>query len=313
MKDPGAPPRSSDVSGVLSRRAALGGLAGLALGCRPRAGDEHAASARPGVDRRPDRAAEPSPPMTTPALFVAHGAPTLALDPVAGADFARWGQALPRPEAVLVLSAHWESAPPTIGATSTRPLVYDFYGFPPPLYEVRYPAPGAPALAERLAGLLPELRRQPERGLDHGAWVPLVHLWPDADVPVLQLSLPSELGPRALIELGRRLAPLRREGVLLIGSGNLTHNLRRLGFGSSAAPEGWASEFDAWCADALARHDLDALADWGRAPGARLSHPTAEHFLPLLVTAGAAADDPVRFPISGFEHQNLSRRSVQLG
>lgn len=252
-----------------------------------------------------------------PVAFVAHGAPTLALDRTRGADFRRWGKQLPRPSAVLVVSAHWEGEPVTIGTTERRALLYDFQGFPAELYRVEYPSPGAPELASRIEALLGKAtRRMPTRALDHGVWVPLVHLLPTADVPVLQISMPSALGARELFTLGQRLAPLRDEGVLLLGSGNITHNLRRLDWQGTASTPAWASEFDAWAADVLVRHDFDALVDYARkAPALSENHPTEEHLQPLLVTAGAASQgtQPTSFPVQGFEYGSLSRRSVQIG
>jgi 4,5-DOPA dioxygenase extradiol len=252
-----------------------------------------------------------------PVGFMAHGAPTLALDAERGADFRRWGAALAKPSALLVVSAHWESAPVSIGTTETRALLYDFHGFQDPLYQVRYPAPGAPELAARVAALLGDgVRREPARALDHGVWVPLVHMFPDAGVPVLQLSMPSTLGSKQLFLLGQRLAPLRDEGVLLLGSGNLTHNLGRLDWGGNGGTPAWAAEFDAWIAGVLVRHDFDALVDYReKAPALRQNHPTEEHLQPLLVVAGAASagTPPVSFPVRGFEFGSLSRRSVQLG
>jgi len=254
-----------------------------------------------------------------PAVFVAHGAPTLALDPQKGADFVRWGSALPRPRAILAVSAHWEAAPVVLGATETRELVYDFSGFPRPLYEVRYPSPGAPDLARRVESLLTaagqSVRRDEARGLDHGVWVPLVHMFADASVPVLQISMPTSLGAGALFELGRVLAPLRDDGVLVLGSGNLTHNLRRLSWSGAGEPPAWASEFDEWIGGVLARRDFDALVDYAnKAPALREAHPTEEHLQPVLVTAGAAASSggAARFPVQGFEYGSLSRRSVEL-
>ena len=253
-----------------------------------------------------------------PVVFVAHGSPMLALDAQKGKPLTRWGVALPRPRSILAVSAHWEEAPVTLGAEATAPLVYDFYGFPAPLYAVEYASPGAPELAQRVARLLGgegNVRRS-GRGIDHGVWTPLVHMYPGADVPVLQLSMPSSEGAARLFALGRALAPLRDEGVLILGSGNLVHNLRRLDRdGAGAPPPAWAAEFDAWIGDACARRDFDTmLAYQTRAPGLDLAHPTKEHFLPILVTAGAAADNPgaVTFPVMGWEHGSLSRRSVQF-
>lgn len=252
-----------------------------------------------------------------PVGFLAHGAPTLALDPERGADFRRWGERLAKPKALLVVSAHWEGAPVTLGTTERRELLYDFYGFPAPLYQVRYPSPGAPELAARVESLLGGgVRREPTRALDHGVWVPLVHMFPNADVPVLQISMPTAHGAKQLFALGQRLAPLRDEGVMLLGSGNLTHNLRRVDWRGSGGTPAWAAEFDGWIADVLARHDWDALVDYARkAPALRDNHPTEEHLQPVLVVAGAASSavSPVSFPVQGFELGSLSRRSVQLG
>jgi len=257
--------------------------------------------------------------MKTPTIFVAHGAPPLLDDPRWMEELNAWAGALPAPEAVLMLSAHWEERPITLGATTTVPLVYDFYGFPKRYYEQRYPAPGAPALASRIHKTLEPIERvvdEPGRGLDHGAYVPLVAMYPQADVPTLQVSLPS-MDPAELFALGRKLAPLRDEGVLIVGSGFLTHNLRAMDFSPGAETPAWAAEFDAWAKDALAKKDVDALIDYRRrAPGVRQALPTPEHFVPVLVALGAAADDPaaaVRFPIEGFWGGSATRRSVQFG
>jgi 4,5-DOPA dioxygenase extradiol len=251
-----------------------------------------------------------------PVLFVGHGAPLLAVDADKGAPLRAWGASLPRPAAILALSAHWLSREIHTGAVATRPLIYDFSGFPDALYRLRYASPGAPALADRVSALLGaeglEVAPSPERGLDHGVWVPLLHLFPEAEVPVLQLSIPAPASPAALFALGRALAPLRDEGVLIMGSGNVTHNLGRLG--PDGAPPAWALDFDAWVARTLDTWDVDALLDYPRsAPSLRLAHPSEEHFVPLLIAAGAAGDKPrVRYPVLGFEYGSLSRRSVQF-
>ncbi|HEV8323499.1 MAG TPA: class III extradiol ring-cleavage dioxygenase [Myxococcota bacterium] len=252
-----------------------------------------------------------------PVIFLAHGSPLLLDDEGWVAELKRWADALPRPEAVLMVSAHWEQAPVTIAATRTVPLVYDFYGFPARYYAVTYPAPGAPALAARVRALLGEtgpVADEPKRGLDHGAYVPLVAMYPRADVPVLQISMPSLDAP-ALFQMGRALAPLRNEGVLVVGSGFLTHNMRALNPQPGAPTPSWAADFDAWAADALARHDVDALIDYRRrAPGVRQALPTHEHFVPVLVALGAAAVHPgaVSFPITGWMAGSFTRRSVQF-
>jgi len=302
--------------------AAAAGLGGVGpRGAAPLAGSAAGSGAVAGsaAGTAPGTRTAGAPALRVPPGFVAHGAPLLATDPLKGADLSRWGAALPRPRAVLVISAHWEAAPPTLGAVETVPLVYDFYGFPQELYRLQYPAPGAPDLARRVAALLEPgfgVAYEPTRGLDHGVWVPLVWLFPAADVPVLQLSLPWSGRPDRLLALGRALAPLADEGVLLLGSGNLVHNLGRLARADGAPPEPWAAEFDAWVAEALQTGDLDALAGFRQsAPAAALAHPTVEHYVPLLVVAGAGAalGAAASFPVTGFEFRNISRRCVQFG
>ena len=251
-----------------------------------------------------------------PVIFLAHGAPVLTDDARWVSELHAWAQALPRPTGILMISAHWDERPLTIGATRTVPLVYDFYNFPERYYRVTYPAPGAPQLAEQVRQLLSARKMpfadSPGRGLDHGAYVPLLCMYPAADVPVLQVSLPG-LDPMSVFVFGQALAPLRREGVLIIGSGFLTHNLR---LGPMPSTPSWASEFDAWAADVLVRRDVDALLDYRvRAPGVGMALPTHEHFVPVIVSAGAVIDDSpaVTFPITGFWFGSFTRRSVQFG
>lgn len=251
-----------------------------------------------------------------PTGFLAHGAPTLALDAARGEPLRRWGRALPRPEAILCISAHFESSPLAVEVGARPRTVYDFSGFPDALYRVEYRAPGAPALAERVAALLSPIEAvaRVERGFDHGVWVPLVHLFPGADVPVVQLSLPARGKPEQVVAMGQHLAPLRDEGVLILGSGNLTHNLRRVDFSERSAPPSWASEFDAWVAEALERGAVDELADFRtRGPGHRIAHPSDEHFTPVLAVAAAATGETVTYPVLGFEYGSISRRSPQIG
>lgn len=293
------------------RWAALG-AAGLA-GCRAR-GLDLATGTLPlasGTTTAPPAPASAS----MPTAFVGHGSPMSMVDPAVGGRWTRWAEAMPRPRAVLVVSAHWEQHPFTLGTTTTAPLLYDFYGFPDELYAVKYPAPGAPELAtevERLVRPVYATDREPERALDHGAFAPLVWLYPEADVPVLQMSIPS-YDPKLLFAAGRALAPLRQQGVLILGSGNVTHNLRRIGR-DGGGPPAWAADFDAWTADVLTRGDMDALLDWTRkAPAATTNHPTPDHWLPIYVVAGAADGAKASFPVTGWEGGSLSRRCVQLG
>jgi 4,5-DOPA dioxygenase extradiol len=254
-----------------------------------------------------------------PVVYLSHGAPPLADDPVWTRQLAEWAAAIPRPSSVLMVSAHWEEDPLTVGATSTVPLVYDFWGFPERYYRVQYPAPGAPALADEVRRLLePDhpVRQEPDRGLDHGAYVPLVEMYPEAHVPVLQVSMPT-LDPGTLFDVGKRLAPLRDQGVLVVGSGFATHNLRLMNWhvGPDAEAPSWSAEFDDWLHDAVARGDVDTILDFERtAPAAHIAHPRTEHFAPLFVALGAAADagptgDTV---VDGFWF-GLSKRSVQFG
>ncbi|MBM9505092.1 dioxygenase family protein [Actinacidiphila acididurans] len=256
-------------------------------------------------------------PERMPALYLSHGAPPLADDPVWPAELAAWAADLPRPKAILIVSAHWEEAPLAIGATTTVPLVYDFWGFPEHYYRVRYPAPGAPTLAEDVRKLLRgaghPVQDVPDRGLDHGAYVPLVEMFPGADIPVLQVSMPT-LEPERLLEIGRRLAPLRDEGVLIVGSGFFTHNLAALRYAAHGTPS-WSAEFDDWGRRALDGQDVDALLDFEHtAPAGQLAHPRTEHFAPLFVTLGAAESDlgHQRSIIDGF-WMGLAKRSIQLG
>src|SRR6266568_911373 len=227
-----------------------------------------------------------------PAIYLSHGAPPLADDTVWTKQLAGWSAHLPRPASVLMISAHWETAPLAVGATTTVPLVYDFWGFPEKYYQVTYPAPGAPGLASDVRKLLrtagTPVQDLPDHGLDHGAYVPLVEMYPDAS------------------------APVRDEGVLIVGSGFFTHNLQAMSW-DGKVPSVMA-EFDHWGQDVLARGDLDALLDFQhKAPAARLAHPRTEHFAPLFVTLGAAAGDlsGARTVIDGFWY-GLAKRSIQV-
>ncbi|MGL5866260.1 MAG: dioxygenase family protein [Dermatophilaceae bacterium] len=256
-----------------------------------------------------------------PVLFLSHGAPPLADDARWTAQLAAWSANLPRPASVLVVSAHWEHAPTSVSATSGDvPLTYDFWGFPQRYYDVTYAAPGAPALARSVGMLLADagetVREDSTRGLDHGAYVPLVEMFPDADVPVLQLSMPT-LDPQRLFELGQRLAPLRDEGVLVMGSGFTTHNLAWFDPSASAdAPPPTASaEFDHWAAETVGGGDVDAVLDViHQAPAPHEAHPRTEHWAPLYVALGAASASGAvagRSVIDGFWF-GLSKRSWQF-
>lgn len=252
-----------------------------------------------------------------PALYIGHGAPPLLDDPVWSGELRRWAAELPRPRAILAVSAHWEAAPLSLSATAAgTPLVYDFGGFPERYYRWEYATPDAGALAGLVASVMPDtepVHQHSSRGLDHGAWVPLSIMYPEADIPILQLSLPTH-DPARLLDLGRRLQPLRDEGVLIVGSGFLTHGLPFLReFRIEAAPPGWSVDFDLWAAEALAAGDLDTLADIRSAPGMPYAHPTVEHLSPLFVTLGAATDPsaPLDATIDGY-WMGLSKRSVQV-
>jgi len=253
-----------------------------------------------------------------PALYIGHGAPPLLDDPLWTSQLAKWSGDLPRPKAILIVSAHWESAPVSLSATASgTPLVYDFGGFAQRYYEMTHVTPDASVLAARVAAMMPDsepVHQHASRGLDHGAWVPLKIMYPAGDIPVLQMSLPTQ-DPYRLLDLGARLAPLRDEGVLVVGSGFLTHGLPYLReFRIDADAPGWSREFDAWAAEALSRGDVDELAAYrDRAPGMPYAHPTVEHYTPLFITLGASSDPatPGNQLIDGY-WMGLSKRSIQV-
>jgi 4,5-DOPA dioxygenase extradiol len=261
------------------------------------------------------RAAAAVAPGRMPAIYLGHGAPPLVDDPLWVVQLEAWARALPKPAAILIVSAHWEAAPLAIGATAdAAPLVYDFWGFPERYYRATYPAPGAPRLAENvrklLAGAEPVTDR-PRRGLDHGAYVPLTIMYPDADVPVLQVSMPS-LDPARLLRVGAALAPLRDEGVLIIGSGFLTHGLPFIhDYRFNAPPPAWSAEFDHWAAERLDAGDVDALASFRGAPAVAYAHPTTEHYAPLFVALGASGNPQPATTITGYWF-GLAKRSFQV-
>jgi len=229
-----------------------------------------------------------------PTLYVTHGSPTLIIDDCPARDFiAGLGKRLPKPKAVLCVSAHWEQPRPAVSAAPMPETIHDFGGFPPALYAMRHPAPGAPTLAGRVAGMLHKAGIScvvdPLRGLDHGAWVPLKLMYPEADVPAFQLSVQTPLGPEHHVALGKALAPLREEGVLILGSGSATHNLADFrGLGIDAPVKPYVKPFDAWLVKTVEAGDEKALAGYQRAPEGLRNHPTPEHFLPIFVPFGAA-------------------------
>ena len=252
----------------------------------------------------------------TPALYIGHGAPPLLEDLIWSAQLNSWGQKIDKPKAILIVSAHWESAPLSIGSTTTgTPLIYDFGGFAPKYYNLQYRAPGAPELAARIKSLMNEpVTEQPNRGLDHGAYIPLLKMYPDADIPVLQMSIPTH-DPEKLFKIGQQLAPLREEDVMIIGSGFLTHGLPFLrDFSIDATPPGWSVEFDLWAKEVLDRGAVDELMNYkSLAPGMPYAHPTVEHFAPIFITLGAAtkADVAPDTVIDGY-WMGLSKRSFQV-
>lgn len=243
-----------------------------------------------------------------------------AIEPgIAGPQLNKLGKELPRPKAVLVMSPHWMT-PEVRVTTSARPeTIHDFGGFPQPLYEIQYPAPGAPDVAQRALELLRaagwKAVADGNRGLDHGAWVPVRHLYPDADVPVIQVSMPRTLDAQGAVELGRALAPLADEGVLLVGSGSITHNLYEVFRSPVATPQAYATEFTDWARDAVKRHDEAALVNYLQsAPHAQRAHPTAEHYLPLPFAFGAAPKDaPVRVIDGGLTYSVLAMDAYLFG
>jgi len=233
--------------------------------------------------------------MTTPAIFLSHGAPTLAVDE--GHETRAWAELasrLPRPKSILAVSAHWDTRDPEVSAAPRPETIHDFSGFPRELYEQRYPAPGAAELASRVQALLQQAgiacKVDPARGLDHGAWVPLKWMYPNADIPVTQLSVQSHRGPAHHLKLGEAIAALRDENVLVLATGGIVHNLRDLEWDKRGTREAatWAREFNDWIADRVERKAVDDLLAYReRAPNARRSHPTEDHFAPFFVALGA--------------------------
>ena len=229
-------------------------------------------------------------------IFLSHGAPTLAIEDVPARHFLEGlGASMPHPRAILVISAHWETRVPTVNAVAVNDTIHDFRGFPRELYEMRYPAPGSPIVAGEVVALLEnegfEAQVDEHRGLDHGAWVPLILMWPDAHIPVLQLSVQTELGPEHHLQIGRALEKLTRESVLIIGSGSFTHDLSSYR-GGTEEPD-WVRSFADWMDEAIIENRVGDLVHYRRqAPNAARNHPTEEHLLPLFVALGAAGDSP---------------------
>lgn len=250
-----------------------------------------------------------------PALYIGHGAPMMLDDPLWTSQLRDIAGKIEKPQAIVMVSAHWESEPITLSnPAANSPLVYDFSGFDKKFYEMTYNSPDATEISELVASMMPDTEPvyQSNRGLDHGAWVPLRVMYPDADIPVVQMSMPTS-DPARLLELGKRLQPLREKGVLVIGSGFMTHGLRYLrDWRIDADAPTWSSEFDAWAAQALANGDIDALSNYKElAPGMPYAHPTVEHFTPLFITLGAATapDKAPQTLIDGY-FMGLSKRSI---
>jgi len=252
-----------------------------------------------------------------PVLFVGHGNPMNAIEASMWADgWGRMGAALPRPEAILAISAHWETPTTRVTAMAQPRTIHDFGGFPRELFEQLYPAPGSPQLADRVRSLVTSalVLADHEWGIDHGIWSVLARMYPAADIPVVQLSLGAGLSGEARRQIGAEIAPLREEGVLILASGNIVHNLRALKW-QGGPPYDWASEFDERVASALTTGDVRTLVEWeqGGEP-AGLSVPTDEHYTPLLYAQGATdAGEPVSFPLVGFDLGSLSMRCVRWG
>ena len=254
-----------------------------------------------------------------PVLFIGHGSPMNVLrDNPFTRHLNRLGESLPTPRAILVISAHWIADQPALSSTEEPDTIYDFGGFPDELYEVTYPCMGDPELAAKLAGDLQQYSSELDehQGLDHGAWTVLHHLYPQANIPVIQLAMGRNLSIEQHMELGATLGQLRDEGVLILGSGNIVHNLRRLGRSADAVTPDWAQAFDAMIKDALLQRDFEQLLarDSSKHPLWQLSHPTIEHYMPLLYTLGAATEeDAITFPYEGFDSGSISMRSVRFG
>jgi 4,5-DOPA dioxygenase extradiol len=256
-----------------------------------------------------------------PTLFISHGSPMHAIDAgAAGEVWAGLTRHLPKPKAVLIVTAHWESNLPMLSGNEKPAMIYDFGGFPEALYKINYPAPGAPAIAAKAQALLKAAGFTAGidgcRGFDHGTWVPLLKMYPEADVPVVQMSVQTMMHPRHHIDVGRALEPLSSEGVLIVGSGHLTHNLRDwMQSRGQTAPAPYAQKFQSWVFERLAAHDVDALTRYRQeVPEASRAHPTEEHFMPLFVALGAAGEHAeVARVFDGFEGNALAMDAYRFG
>ena len=255
-----------------------------------------------------------------PTIFVSHGAPTWAIEPgIIGPRLAALAGSLPKPRTILVVSPHWTRRELRVMTSPAPKTMHDFGGFPRPLCRIQYPAPGSPDIAQQVIAALKDhdytVQTDDEQGFDHGAWVPLLHMYPDADVPIIQLSMRLHDGPEACFKIGQSLAALREQGILIIGSGSLTHNLyefRQV----PEHPETYVKAFAFWVREALERGDVDALLHYRRrAPHAERAHPTEEHLLPLFFALGAAGSDrvDVRCIEGGITHGVLSMDAFVLG
>lgn len=256
-----------------------------------------------------------------PLVFISHGSPMVGVEKDAYTKaLRRMGEDLPLPRAIVVVSAHWESPAPIRVTGSERPkLVYDFSGFPEELYQLRYPSPGNPDLGREIVDLVSqagfEAKLDPNRGLDHGAWVPMIHAYPDAKVPLLEMTLPIPRSAPELLKLGQALAPLRRQGILLVGSGGVVHNLGRLHWDDKDAPvDPWARRFDDWIRARLEKKEVEQIRDYATAaPESKVAVPTSEHFDPLFFVLGASSEaDRVVDVYEGFQYGNLSMRTFIL-
>lgn len=254
-----------------------------------------------------------------PVIFLGHGSPMNALaDNTWTRALQKLGKTLPRPRALLVISAHWMTRGIWVTHMQNPRTIHDFYGFPKELFEIQYPAPGSPELAETVQGLVADPEISPddsEWGLDHGTWSVLKHVFPEAQIPVVQLSLDIAKPPEFHYQLGQKLQALREQGVLILGSGNIVHNLRRLDWSPQAAPMAWAVEFDQWVKGRAEARDFNSLViDYSKTEAGRLSVPTPDHYFPLLYILGAAQpQDELHFDVNEIQHGSIAMRSFRFG